>query len=233
MKGKLVADGVMSYVAAVSSVVQAEAKLAGIWAKDPTRQMWPLNRARHGPAQDEVGISATKQNYKGRMGHPLAHTYLTSCAVVATSAVAGKPKSCGPNSSSATSLPSDPNCRSPQANKNFVYFESRRPDDKYTYHDDISPEGKAAVVMENYDRLFAETVRHLYPSPSTGTLPVPTDKSHTTRAQQSRMTKTGVILVVGHKFGTGLSRKQAATALRNTGISLVISATFGKIWKRK
>ncbi|WAQ84255.1 hypothetical protein PtA15_4A708 [Puccinia triticina] len=86
--------------------------------------------------------------------------------------------------------------------------------------------------MENYDRLFAETVRHLYPSTSTGTLPAYTDKSHITRAQQSRMTETGVILVVGHKFGTGSSRKQAATALRNAGISLVISATFGEIWKR-
>ncbi|OAV93741.1 hypothetical protein PTTG_27203 [Puccinia triticina 1-1 BBBD Race 1] len=104
---------------------------------------------------------------------------------------------------------------------------------KYTYHDDISPEGRAAVVMENYDRLFAETVRHLYPSTSTGTLPAYTDKSHITPAQQSRMTETGVILVVGHKFGTGLSRKQAATALRNAGISLMISATFGEIWKRK
>ncbi|OAV97266.1 hypothetical protein PTTG_26099 [Puccinia triticina 1-1 BBBD Race 1] len=83
--------------------------------------------------------------------------------------------------------------------------------------------------MENYDRLFAETVRHLYPSPSTGTLPAPTD---TARAQQSRMTKTGVILVVGHKFGTGSSRKQAAMALRNARISLVIAATIGKIRKR-
>ncbi|WAQ87712.1 hypothetical protein PtA15_8A618 [Puccinia triticina] len=103
---------------------------------------------------------------------------------------------------------------------------------KYTYQDDISPEGQAGVVMENYDRSFAETVRDLYPSPSTGTLPAPADKNLTARAQQSRLTGTGVVLVVGQNFGTGSSREQAATALRNAGIPLVIAASFGEIFKR-
>ncbi|OAV88010.1 hypothetical protein PTTG_29194 [Puccinia triticina 1-1 BBBD Race 1] len=85
---------------------------------------------------------------------------------------------------------------------------------KYTYKDSIWLEGQTAVVMENYDRLFAETAREFYRSPSTGTLPPP--------AQQSRKTGTGAELVIGPNFSTGLSREKAATALRNAGIRLVI-----------
>jgi homoaconitase (EC 4.2.1.36) len=54
---------------------------------------------------------------------------------------------------------------------------------KYTYQDDITPEGQAAVVMENYDPKFKE------------------------------MAGAGDILIGGFNFGTGSSREQAATAL--------------------
>ncbi|KAA1066398.1 mitochondrial Homoaconitase [Puccinia graminis f. sp. tritici] len=103
---------------------------------------------------------------------------------------------------------------------------------KYTYQDDITPEQQAEVVMENYDRSFAQTVRDLYPSSSTETLPLPNDKNLTARAHRSRLTGNGVVLVVGRNFGTGSSREQAATALRNAGIPLVIAASFGEIFKR-
>ena len=40
------------------------------------------------------------------------------------------------------------------------------------------------------------------------------------------------MLVSGYNFGTGSSREQAATALKNAGISLVIGGSFGDIYKR-
>lgn len=44
--------------------------------------------------------------------------------------------------------------------------------------------------------------------------------------------RTGSILVSGYNFGTGSSREQAATALLNAGIPLVICGSFGDIFKR-
>ena len=38
----------------------------------------------------QVGISATNRNFKGRMGHRSARAYLSSPAVVAASAIAGR-----------------------------------------------------------------------------------------------------------------------------------------------
>jgi len=112
---------------------------------------------------------------------------------------------------------------------------------KYTYRDEISPEEQAAVVMENYDPSFAGTVRDLLSSsaPSSSSAgssqdsqPVATDKNLTEQARRSRQSGKGVVLVVGQNFGTGSSREQAATALRNAGIPLVIAASFGEIFKR-
>lgn len=113
---------------------------------------------------------------------------------------------------------------------------------KYTYRDEISPEEQAGVVMENYDPSFAGTVRDLLSSsaPSSSSSagssqdsqPVATDKNLTEQARRSRQSGKGVVLVVGQNFGTGSSREQAATALRNAGIPLVIAASFGEIFKR-
>lgn len=203
----------------------------------------------------EVGISATNRNYKGRMGSPNAKAYLASPAVVAASAVQGK--ICGPSnldaammdneaglkfsmeihqkqaapakeiasgqekaqaSSQAALLPGfpakfrGPLIFAPQDNLNTdgIY------PGKYTYQDDITPDKQAQVVMENYDTTFAQTVASL-------------------RAQSSSSDssiKEGVILVSGYNFGTGSSREQAATALKYAGVPIVISATFGDIFKR-
>lgn len=203
----------------------------------------------------EVGISATNRNYKGRMGSPNAKAYLASPAVVAASAVQGM--ICGPSnldaammdneaglkfsmeihqkqaapakeiasgqekaqaSSQAALLPGfpakfrGPLIFAPQDNLNTdgIY------PGKYTYQDDITPDKQAQVVMENYDTTFAQTVASL-------------------RAQSSSSDssiKEGVILVSGYNFGTGSSREQAATALKYAGVPIVISATFGDIFKR-
>ncbi|EGG08313.1 uncharacterized protein MELLADRAFT_105205 [Melampsora larici-populina 98AG31] len=102
MKGKRVAPGVEFYVAAASSVVQSEAESTGDWAtlveagaKILPAGCGPCIGLGVGLLQDgEVGISATNRNYKGRMGSPNALAYLSSPAVAAASAIAGK--ICGP-----------------------------------------------------------------------------------------------------------------------------------------
>lgn len=73
---------------------------------------------------------------------------------------------------------------------------------KYTYQDDITPEGQAAVAMENYDPEF------------------------------QNLAKEGDVMVGGFNFGTGSSREQAATALKYRGISVLIAGSFSETYKR-
>lgn len=73
---------------------------------------------------------------------------------------------------------------------------------KYTYRDDITRDGMAQVVMENYDRSFAS------------------------------LAQPGDILVSGFNFGCGSSREQAATAILAKGIPLVVAGSFGNIFSR-
>jgi homoaconitate hydratase len=61
---------------------------------------------------------------------------------------------------------------------------------------------------ENYDPAFAKSIRALRASYSTP------------------------ILFSGYNFGTGSSREQAATAIKNAGIPLVVCGSFGDIFKR-
>lgn len=68
-------------------------------------------------------------------------------------------------------------------------------------------------MAENYDPKFASTVRVL-------------------REQLPESTGSGIILVSGYNFGTGSSREQAATAIKNAGIPIVICGSFGDIFKR-
>ncbi|KAJ3992430.1 homoaconitase [Lentinula boryana] len=88
---------VQFYIAAASSVVQAESQARGDWdvlvragAKVLPAGCGPCIGLGVGLLEEgEVGISATNRNYKGRMGHPNAQAYLASPAVVAASAVKG------------------------------------------------------------------------------------------------------------------------------------------------
>ncbi|KAJ4480109.1 homoaconitase [Lentinula aciculospora] len=94
---------VQFYIAAASSVVQAESQAWGDWdvlvragAKVLPAGCGPCIGLGVGLLEEgEVGISATNRNYKGRMGHPNAQAYLASPAVVAASAVKGI--ICGPD----------------------------------------------------------------------------------------------------------------------------------------
>lgn len=267
--GRKVAPGVEFYVAAASSVVQAESEAAGDWstlvnagAKVLPAGCGPCIGLGTGLLEDgEVGISATNRNYKGRMGSPKALAYLASPAVVAASAVAGK--ICGPealqetpfaykapsidieyfkerqsstpivDSSAEASVPTD--SLLPAFPAEFVGTIVFCPEDnlttdalypgKYTYQDDITPLKQSEVVMENYDPAFASQIAKIRPD----SLSASTDSvapAFTSRNGQ------GTIVVGGYNFGTGSSREQAATALRNAGIPLVIAGSFGDIFKR-
>lgn len=261
VRGKKIALGLEFYVAAASSVVQKEAEESGDWAAllDAGATVLP---AGCGPCiglgtgllkDGEVGISATNRNYKGRMGSPNAQAYLASPAVVAASALKGKivgpadlensplPSTLVPRTSievspskkaAAPVAPTDallpnfpplfsgPLLFAPQDNLNT---DALYPG-KYTYQDDITPLRQAEVVMENYDPSFASLVTSLRAT-----------KEPSTDAKAPAFTSrngAGIVLASGFNFGTGSSREQAATALRNAGIPLVIAGSFGDIFKR-
>lgn len=70
---------------------------------------------------------------------------------------------------------------------------------------------------ENYDPEFAGIAAQLRPKQ-------PEDAN--------AFARPGAVLVSGYNFGTGSSREQAATAIKYSGIPLVICGSFGDIFKR-
>jgi homoaconitate hydratase len=230
VKGQKVADGVEFYVAAASSEVQAESEKRGDWQTLLEAGAIPLPPG-CGPCiglgkgtlqENEVGISATNRNFKGRMGSPSAQTYLASPAVVAASAVAGVIEL--PGEFTASRPVGEAHARARETSESgpvtiiggfpervegeliFCHQDNLNTDgifpSKYTYQDDFTPAQQAVVVMENYDPEFGKTVNR------------------------------GDILVGGFNFGTGSSREQAATALKYRGISLVLAGSFSETYKR-
>ncbi len=229
IKGKKVATGVEFYISAASSEVQAEAKRRGDWqtlldagALELPSGCGPCIGLGKGLlADDEVGISATNRNFKGRMGAPTAQAYLGSPEVVAASAVAGfiDGPDFGnvPQVEASISVASRPVkhvavavlkdfpveavgelvfCHQDNLNTDGIY------PGKYTYNDDMTPAQQAQVAMENYDPEFGKIVNK------------------------------GDILVGGFNFGTGSSREQAATALKYRGIRLVLAGSLNQTYQR-
>jgi homoaconitate hydratase len=90
------------------------------------------------------------------------------------------------------------------------------------YQDDITADRQSEVVMENYDPAFASMVASMRASKALK----PAGPAHTVTDGQ------GLFLAGGFNFGTGSSREQAATALRNAGVPLVLAGSFGDIFKR-
>ncbi len=230
MKGKKVADGVDFYIGAASDEVQKDSENSGDWNILLNAGAKPLPPG-CGPCiglgaglleENEVGISATNRNFKGRMGAPSAEAYLASPIVVAASAVTGKidcPGTWNENKpiteinlnekkkSEATDVtildgfPEEINgeiifCHQDNLNTDGIY------PGKYTYIDDFTPEQQAEVAMENYDPEF------------------------------QKIANKGDILVGGFNFGSGSSREQAATALKHRGIQMVIAGSFSETYKR-
>ena len=231
VKGKKVAEGVGFYVAAASSEVQAESEKRGDWqvlinagARVLPPGCGPCIGLGTGLLEDnEVGISATNRNFKGRMGSKSAEVYLGSPEVVAASAIAGYitgpivvenlnkirasieiAKAGASVSDEVRILDGFPAriegeiifCHQDNMNTDGIY------PGKYTYIDDFTPQQQAGVVMENYDPEFGKIVRE------------------------------GDILVGGFNFGSGSSREQAATALKYRGIKLVVAGSFSQTYKR-
>lgn len=234
LKGKKIAEGVQLYLAAASSEVQQESERRGDWkvlleagAKTLPPGCGPCIGLGMGLLEKgEVGISATNRNFKGRMGHPDALTYLASPAVVAASAVKGyictpddfvasssilKPQTTTQPSSNTSQTPPRVQlvegfpqkvtgklvfCPKDNLNTDGIY------PGKYTYDESVTPEKQAQVVMENYDPNFSKTA------------------------------KKGDILLGGFNFGTGSSREQAATALKYFGIPVLLAGSFSETFKR-
>jgi homoaconitate hydratase len=230
INGQKVAEGVEFYIAAASSEVQTESEKRGDWKKlvDAGAIVLPPGC---GPCiglgaglleDGEVGISATNRNFKGRMGSKDAEAYLASPAIVAASAIKGhfalpfEIESSEINGTIAINEKPKQDTKSltiidgfpKQINGNVVYCHQDNLNTdgiypgKYTYIDDFKPEQQAEVVMENYDPDFAKNVSE------------------------------GNILIGGFNFGTGSSREQAATALKNRGIAMVIAGSFSETYKR-
>jgi homoaconitate hydratase len=228
--GKSVADGVEFYVAAASSEVQAESERRGDWQKlvDAGAITIPpgcgmcIGLGVGLLEENEIGISATNRNFKGRMGAKSAKAYLGSPVVVAASAIAGEITSPArfdntqpigtmekhhkntSGSASVTIMDGFPEsltgelifCHQDNLNTDGIY------PGKYTYIDDFTPEQQAEVVMENYDTEFGNIV------------------------------KEGDFVVGGYNFGSGSSREQAATALKYRGIKMVLAGSFSETYKR-
>ena len=230
VKGKKVKEGVKFYIAAASSEVQAESEKRGDWQTLLNAGAIPLPPG-CGPCiglgtglleDGEIGISATNRNFKGRMGSPNAQAYLASPAVVAYSAISGKIDYSWEYSSSNIIGEIKVNRKKDAEKKKikiiggfpqliegeiiFCYQDNLNTDGiypgKYTYIDNFTPRQQADVVMENYDPEF------------------------------KNIAKVGDILVGGFNFGTGSSREQAATALKNKGIRLLIAGSLNETYKR-
>jgi homoaconitate hydratase len=229
LQGKQISADVDLLVSAASSKVQQQAEEQGIWKmlQDAGARFIPPGC---GPCiglgtglleKGERAISATNRNFKGRMGHPDAESYLASPAIVAASALAGyittpfEHNECTPRmshkaynkkleSSEVKLLPNFPKslkgrlvfCPPDNLNTDGIYAG------KWTYKDDMGPADQAAVVMENHDPEFRQ------------------------------IAKSGDFLLGGFNFGTGSSREQAATALMHFGIQLVLAGSFSETYKR-
>eukprot|EP00466_Bigelowiella_natans_P009570 jgi/Bigna1/56108/estExt_Genewise1Plus.C_830001 len=235
VKDKTVAKGVEFYVAAASSEVQSETEAAGDWQTLLEAGAIPLPPG-CGPCiglgkglleDGEVGISATNRNFKGRMGSRNAEAYLASPAVVAASALKGSniinsictsiPISGIRSSSSSSSsssgamadLPSLVDGFSTKLDASIVFCDEDNINTdgiyagKYTYQDGMTPEQMGEVAMDNYDPRFNQEYKN-----------------------------GSDILVAGFNFGTGSSREQAATCLKEKGIPLVIAGSFSATYVR-
>jgi len=231
VEGKKLAAGVKFYLAAASANIEKEARELGYWNSLVEAGAIALPPG-CGPCiglgegiieENEVGISATNRNFKGRMGSSKAQVYLASPAVVAASALAGYITGKDAVDTKQIGATITVNRRENQAEiaaqEILAGFPTRlqghllfAPKDnmntdgiygnEYTYRDNLTPNEMAKVAMLNYDPEF------------------------------QNIAEEGDILVGGWNFGTGSSREQAATSLKFRGIQLLIAGTFSQTFKR-
>jgi homoaconitate hydratase len=236
--GRKIHDEVKLYIAAASSEIEAEAQERGYWKTllDAGATALPagcgacIGLGEGILKEGEVGISATNRNFKGRMGSRDAFVYLSSPAVVAASALAGK--IAGPRRRSASGV----SLRDALAEGSTVRISAHQeapvgglallsgfpqsiegellflPQDnlntdgiygkEFTYQEGLSPDEMGTKAMLNYDPKF------------------------------QTIAQVGDILVGGFNFGSGSSREQAATALKYRGIQMIIAGSYSQTYKR-
>ncbi|KAJ3111459.1 mitochondrial Homoaconitase [Phlyctochytrium bullatum] len=239
---KKVSEGVELYVAAASSEVQKKAEETGDWKVLMDAGAIPLP-AGCGPCiglgvgllkDNEVGISATNRNFKGRMGSRLAKAYLSSPAVVAASAILGK------ISSPASLLSGKP----------FPYPDLKAgvlPSDSSNASDAPAPTSPPPPPVEGFpaqhvgELVFCDVDNLDTDGIYAGTYTYQDDMTPTQMAQVvmknydpsfSSKVQSGDILVGGFNFGTGSSREQAATSLKYAGVKMVIAGSLSETFKR-
>jgi homoaconitate hydratase len=244
VRGRRVADSVELYIAAASSEVEEEAKRRGDWqalieagAKTLPAGCGPcigLGSGTLGP--DEVGISATNRNFKGRMGDRSARAYLASPAVVAASAVAGHITDAGiPGLGSA----GDDAVSKTAGGTGEVATVERAAAVTATAAPVTILEGFPPLVTGellfvdtdnlNTDGIYGKDVTYrddLTPEQMATHAMANYDPEFQEKARE------GDILVGGYNFGTGSSREQAATSLKYRGIRLVIAGSFSTTYMR-
>src|SRR5438093_11987079 len=181
-KGGHVADGVEFYLAPASAEVQARSESTGDWQTLLGAGAIPLppgcgaciGLGRGLVQKGEIAISSTNRNFKGRMGDREALVYWGSPAVVAASALAGficAPQDFAERAAGIAIRRAEKKSRpagsvqiiegfpaSVRGRVLFIDKDHLNTDgiygSKHTYRDDMTPEGIAAVTLENYDPNF-------------------------------------------------------------------------------
>ncbi|KAI9204703.1 mitochondrial Homoaconitase [Polychytrium aggregatum] len=251
LKGRKIAEGVEFYIAAASTEVQAEVEASGDWhilleagARPLPAGCGPCIGLGTGLLKDnEVGISATNRNFKGRMGSPLAQAYLSSPAVVAASAVLGRiasPQSLPPLNpvSTITDIPikywskpvSTITVNKPPTQAAASGASAAEPETVAGFERHL----KGELIFVDADNLNTDGI---YPGKYTYQDDITLDTMKKVVMENydpafSGLVKQNDILVAGFNFGTGSSREQAATALLAAGIKLVVAGSFSETFKR-
>jgi homoaconitate hydratase len=262
-------EHVSFYIAAASIPEQRAAEEQGDWQALIEAGAQPLPSG-CGPCiglgtgllePNEVGISASNRNFKGRMGSPQAKAYLASPEVVAASALSGK--------ISGPGWYEKPSAWSGVEVKEGAEFSEYSIDEalsniigKLESIIDAGPAEESAKKEESSPSLTSETLTEIlpgfpekvsgeivfcdadnvntdaiYPGKYTYQDDVPKDKMAEVVMENydpkfSGLAKPGDILVSGFNFGCGSSREQAATAILARGIPLVVAGSFGNIFSR-
>ncbi|MCH8965046.1 MAG: homoaconitase, partial [Planctomycetes bacterium] len=254
VRGQRVADHVEFYIAAASDEVEREVKQRGLWKTllDAGAIELPpgcgacIGLGRGTLEAGEVGISATNRNFKGRMGSRDAFVYLSSPAVVAASAIAGKiasPQSLKDNEPRAEPVPmgSGACANATEASEALHRGASCRVNKRpsaVAASVQILPgfpkriEGELLLVPQdnlNTDGIYSKDYTYkegMTPEQMAAVAMENYDPDF------QKIAKEGDILVGGYNFGSGSSREQAATALKYRGIAMIIAGSFSQTYKR-
>ena len=254
VRGQRVADHVEFYIAAASDEVEREVKQRGLWKTllDAGAIELPpgcgacIGLGRGTLEAGEVGISATNRNFKGRMGSRDAFVYLSSPAVVAASAIAGRitsPHSLDDKEPRAEPVPMGSGARADARTAGEALQRgsscrvNKRPP-AVAAALQILPgfpkqiEGELLLVPQdnlNTDGIYSKDYTYkegMTPEQMAAVAMENYDPNF------QKIAKEGDILVGGYNFGSGSSREQAATALKYRGIAMIIAGSFSQTYKR-